>query len=501
MIASVAVAAPGFINISLHQEHLWQEVKAAITRGDDYGVVDTSGKNIMLEYGCPNTHKMPHIGHLFSYCYGESMVRIREAIGDNVFRENYQGDVGLHVAKCLWAYMKKNAAGQLDVSVMTLAEKVQLLQVCYQEGSLAYDDDPAAKVEIDTINTQIYKHDAAIESIWQETRQWSIDYYDQFEQRIGVSQNQHYYESQTSQAGEKIVRENIGTVFEEDAGAVIFRGEAHDVHTRVFINGKGNPTYEAKDLGLISLKLSEDFVFDEAVYTTGNEQNDYFKVMFKTFNLIFPQTVNKLRHIGFGMLNLTTGKMSSRTGNVVTAIDLVEMVKERVRTYIKENREYDEAETENIAETVAIGAIKYSFLKSAATKNVSFDLESSIAFDGNSGPYLQYTYARCQSVLKKAAVMVGEIVPTDLSSEEQSILRWIYQFPEAIQEAANQYSPHVMANYIFELAQRYSVFYNNNQIITEDAAVTNSRLALTSAVAQVLKNGLYLMGIEVAEKI
>lgn len=503
MVSAVEVAGPGFINLTIAPTVLWQEVVTVLRQGDAYGRETDQSRKVMFEYGCPNTHKMPHIGHLFSYCYGESMSRILEATGSTLFRENYQGDVGLHVARCLWGFMKDLGNNQAAAQSADLSGKVLLLQRCYQEGAQAYEDDANAKQEIDELNKKIYAQDPEVFGLWQETRQWSIDYYELFEQRIGSRFQQHFYESQSSVVGKEAVLQHVGDVFTEDQGAIIFRGEDYGLHTRVFINSHGNPTYEAKEVGLLALKLTEDFPFDLAVYSTAHEQNDYMKVAFKAIELIFPQVAGKLKHIGYGMVNLTTGKMSSRTGKIITAVDLIETVKDRVKEYIKEHRDYSEAEIEHISEIVAVGAIKYSFLRSAATKNIAFDIESSISFDGNSGPYLQYTYARCQSLLQKAGVdVVADSSPTqDWTTEELALLKWFYRYDEAIQEAAQQYSPHALAGYLFELAQRFSVFYNNQQIITENLAVTKNRLALTAGTAQILKNGLNLLGIEVANKI
>lgn len=492
-IEKAEAVKPGFINFFIRDAFFAKNVEAISKAGDAYGRITDAESKVMFEFGCPNTHKIPHIGHLFSYCYGESAVRLLEFTGHDVFRENYQGDVGLHVAKCLWVYQqdKREPAG--------LAEKVAYLSECYQRGSLAYDEDPAAKQAIDELNELIYKQDPTVHEDWQKTRQWSLDYYSQFEARIGSHFDRHYFESETSEDGLRVVKEHMGDIFQEDAGAVIFKGEEHGLHTRVFINKFGNPTYEAKDVGLITKKLAEDFKPSRYIYTTANEQNDYMRVVFKTFELIYPELSGKLKHIGFGMLNLTTGKMSSRAGNIVTAFSLVEMVKERVRAFIKENRNYSEAETESIAELVAIGAIKHSFLKSAATKNITFDLESSISFDGNSGPYLQYTYARCRSVLGKSTGTAGTV--TDLNSEERAVAKWLARFGDTIKDAADGYAPHILAGYLFELAQRYSYFYNQHQINSDDPSVSAKRLQLTAAVAQVLKNGLSLLGIEVVEKI
>lgn len=495
-ILKVEAAAPGFLNITLQPDYFLTTLAEALAAGESYGSSTLgAGRQIMLEFGTANTHKIPHIGHLFSYTYGESAARLLEFVGYDVIRDNYQGDVGPHVAKCLWAFQRNN----LDTSGMDLSAKIAYLQECYQQGSLAYDEDPEAKTAINQLNTKIYQRDPSVLADWEETRSWSLEYYQQFEARIGARFNKNYFESNIHALGTEIVRANIGKVFEESDGAVIFRGEPYGLHTRVFINQQGNPTYEAKDVGLITQK-KQDYTFDTAIVTTAVEQSEYFKVVLQAIHLIYPELKGKLKHIGFGLLNLTIGKMSSRTGNIVTAFSLVEIVKERVRQYIQEHRNYTPEEQERIAELVAIGAIKYSFLKSTATKNMTFDLESSIAFDGNSGPYLQYTYARIQSVLKKADQPAGEL-PTTLNPEELSVLRWLDRFPAVVEEAAETNAPHVLANYLFEIAQRYSYFYNQHQILSDDPKTTALRLQLTQAVGTVLKNGLNLLGIEVADKI
>jgi arginyl-tRNA synthetase len=493
--------APGFINFHLTPQYFLSVADKINQLGDDYGKSESDNtKKIMFEFGTPNTHKVPHIGHLYSYFYGESAVRLLEHSGYTVFRENYQGDVGLHVAKCLWAYMKN---GQPEPEA--LAEQVDCLQRCYQEGSQAYDENEAVKAEIDELNGKIYSEEPEIKAIWEKTRSWSVAYYKQFEERIGTHFDRYYYESETSRIGKETVEANIPEIFERDAGAVVFRGEQYGLHTRVFVNKLGNPTYEGKDIGLVALKRQE-FPFDLAIITTAVEQNDYWRVLTKAANLVFPDTEGKIQHIGFGMINLTTGKMSSRTGQIITAFSLIEMTKERVKQYISETRDYTAQEIEQIAEIVAIGAIKYSFLKSTAGKNITFDLESSIAFDGNSGPYLQYTYARCKSILAKAGeidktfVMDNPTVTT-LAPEELAVLRWLSRFDEIVEQSAKQYAPHYLCVYLFELAQKYSTFYNEHQVITDDAEIKSFRLQLTQATATVLKNGLNLLGIEVSEKI
>lgn len=516
---------PGFINFRLKNQFFLQELERVTQLGDEYGKSTTgAGRRILFEYGQPNTHKLPHVGHLFSYCYGESCTRLLEFTGHRVNRVNYQGDVGLHVAKCLWAYQKKIKDQGLkikDIEKMSLAEKIKYLQECYQHGAAAYEEDEQAKLEIEELNVAIYRSDPSIKTIWQETRDWSLASYRRLEQSLGIHYDRYYLESAVGPIGTEIVREKVGSIFEESDGAVIFRGEPYGLHTRVFINRFGNPTYEAKDIGLAQ-KKKEDFEFDLSVYTTASEQNEYWQVLAKVIELIWPWYKGKLKHIGFGLVSLTTGKMSSRTGDIVSAFELVEMTEAKIGQIVKANRNYSKQEIRQISEIVGLGAVKYSLLKSTATKNITFDLESSIDFAGNSGPYLQYTYARCQSILTKARlssstgppaggqdprlpqagrIQIPDQVGNDLNEEELSLLRWLYRFPEVVESAASDYAPHLLCNYLFELAQRYSLFYDRHTVLTDDRQLANFRLGLTAATGQILKTGLYLLGIEVADKI
>lgn len=464
----------GFINIRLKTEYLVDQLGKAVEIEKRL-----NGKKIMFEYGQPNTHKMPHIGHLFSYIYGESMCRILESSGALVRRVNYQGDVGLHVAKCLWAYSKTNSK---DPS--SLEDKVKLLQEMYQKGSRAYDEDKVAKEEIDGINKKIYDNDSNIVPLWQKTREWSVKYYQLFEKRIGARFDHYYFENQVARAGVKLIKDNTGGVFKKSEGAVVYEGS----HIRVFLTSEGNPTYEAKDLALEIQKM-RDWPCDTLVITTAVEQNEYFKVVFSALEEVEPNLIGKMKHIGFGMINLIGGKMASRTGNIIGAIDLV-------------NRVVSVSSTEE----VGLGAIKYAFLKKGAAQNMIFDLKQSVSMNGNSGPYLQYTHVRICSVLAKSQISKLKaqklsIEHLELSIEELNILRWIYRFPEVVGEAAEKYAPNLICNFLYELAQRYNTFYNKCSILNaQSSGERQFRLVLTKSVGEVLKKGLNLLGIDTPER-
>ena len=475
----------GFINFFLSKKVLIDELNKILKEKDKYARKTSKNFKILLEYGQPNTHKTPHIGHLFSYIYGESLARVLENEGNKINRANYQGDIGLHVAKCLFVVLQKQDE---EKKLKTLKEKVDFLQKCYVEGSKLYEEDKKIEKEIDDLNQKIYQKDSSVLSLWRETRNWSLEFYKTFEERLGIKYDKYYFESETAELGKKATKENLNKVFEESEGAIVFRGEKNGLHTRAFFNKLGSPTYEAKDLGLISLKKN-DYPFDLSLVATASEQNEYWKVVIKASALVFPELKNKLMHLEFGMINLVTGKMSSRKGVIVDAFSLFEEVKEQ----IKKDYKIDDV----LAEKIAQAAVKYSFLKSDVFKNIVFDLKTSINREGDSGPYLLYTYVRTQSLLKNDRAKTVDQKP-QLNEEETNILRTLYLHSEVIEKAAIHYSPHLIANYLTDLAQKFNLFYQKHPILKGESK--DFRLALSAAVGQVVKNGLHLLGIETVDK-
>src|SRR3989344_1410859 len=292
-------------------------------------------------------------------------------------------------------------------------------------------------------------------------------------------------------------------VCSKSEGAVVFEGKKYGLHTRVFINKLGLPTYEVKDLGLAPTKY-EDFPYDLSFIVTGNEVNEYFKVVFKALELINPDLVKKTKHVGHGMVRLPSGKMSSRTGNVLTGEWLLDETKHNMIAYIKESDKIQESDKESVAEVTAVGAVKYLLLKSGIGKDTIFDFKESLSFEGNSGPYLQYTYARCKSIIRKSLFSIFNfqsisklpITNYQLHQKELSILRTLYKFPEVVLDAGKNLTPNIICNYLFDLAQKFNLFYQKIPILNTKEEEKNFRLQLTKATSQVIKNGLHLLGIE-----
>lgn len=496
VVSKIDIAGPGFINFWLRTEWLTTSMIYIIEVRDKYGKSEQGkGKKVLIEFGQPNTHKLPHIGHFRSYSLGESLARIQEFLGNTVYRANYQGDIGLHVAKCLWGWKKLGLKEQNDLS-----ENIKLLQKAYEYGSSEYEASKKTQEEINELNLSLYHKDPSITDLWEKTRGWSLSYYDKLNKRLGTTYHKQYFETQTAEEGKRIVLENIGKVFEKSEGAIIFPGEKYDLHTRVFITEHGNPTYEAKDLGLIFLK-SKDFDYEYSLIATASEQTEYFKVVYKAASLIAPDLASKFKHIAFGMVTLKGGKLSSRTGNIISIDQLLEVVDEAL-VKLMDEKKYTQEQINAIREPLTIGASKYAILKNDASKNITFDLNVTVALDGNSGPYLQYTYARCKSVLSKENNISYEFKITnyEFKDKELNLLRTLYKFPEVVLEAGKNFSPNLIANYLYDLAQKYNLFYQKVPILNSEENEKQFRLALTAATAQVLKNGLTLLGIPVLEK-
>ncbi|MEN8252295.1 MAG: arginine--tRNA ligase, partial [Patescibacteria group bacterium] len=305
--------------------------------------------------------------------------------------------------------------------------------------------------------------------------------------------------SETWRMGEEIVRENVGNIFEESEGAIIFDGEKYGLHKRVFITAQGLTTYEAKEIGLAMLKKDRS-PSDLYVMTTAVEQEEYFKVVKKAIELIDPYFEGRLKHVPHGMMQLTSGKMSSRSGNVVTGESLIENAQEVAAKKVSERVEGDA--TSELIDMIAVAGIKFNILKQRVSKNIAYDPDTAISFEGDSGPYLQYTYARCKSVIEKAKEQnIKSVTDGVVCDKSQDIEKLLAQFGEVVERSSNEYASHHVANYVLELAHEYNAYYAENIIVDiKNPELSAYRVAVTVATAQVIKNALMLLGIRVPEQ-
>lgn len=484
-LEKVEVAGSGFINFFIKNEILLKN----ITQFSNLPKVG-EGKKILIEYGHTNPLKEVHIGHLRTFILGESLSRILEGVGDTVFRANYQGDIGLHIAKAIFGINKLG----LPSKELSLNEKAEFLGKAYALGNTEYETGTQAKLDIDSINKDLYLKDERYAQIYNLTRNWSLEYFEPIYQLLGVKYDKCFFESEVFEAGKQLVLDNVGKVFEKSEGAIIFPGEKLGLHNRVFITSAGNPTYEGKEVGLAKAEYAH-FKYDKAIHVVAHEQAGYFQVVFKAIEAVFPELKDKKYHLSYGLVDLKSGKMSSRSGNVVTVDDLFKIVSEKVREVMTQNKgEVDQ----EIVKQVAIGAIKFAYLKFSPSPNMVFDIDESVSLDGDSGPYVQYTYARIQSVLKNAKIEAKETKEVSLDDNERMLLRQLMYFQDIILEVSDNYHPNLLASYLIELARSYNLFYQKCRILASEKE--ELRLNLSSAVAKVLQTGLKLLGIEAPER-
>ena len=355
-IEKIEIAGAGFINFYLSKEFFVENMEEILNNKKFIENNLYKGKKVMVEYTQPNPFKPFHIGHLMSNAIGESISRLCEISGAKVTRANYQGDIGPHVAKAIYALMKY----AMPDNSLRVSEQAQFIGDCYVKGNEDYENDPEVKKEIDEINKKVYKRsDKKINEIYDWGRNITLEAFEEIYKILGTKFDKYYFESKVAPIGKKIVEENIGKVFEESDGAIVFKAEKYDpkLHTRVFINSKGLPTYETKELGLTLAKFEEENL-DLSIITTAVEQADYMKVVQKAIEQIHPDLENKMKHITHGMMRLSSGKMSSRMGNVVTGESLIEDAREEIVEKIKD-RDFTEEEKKQIASDVGVSALKY----------------------------------------------------------------------------------------------------------------------------------------------
>lgn len=489
-VASVTAAGPGFVNITLTRGAVATMLNDAAALKANWGRGDARvGERVAFEYSCPNPFKEMHAGHLMSTVIGEAGARFLENQGARVMRDTYGGDVGPHVAKTLWALQRKG-----------LSEPATSVEVgnAYVQGSRAYEESEEAKAEIDALNAALYtalakaedersEEERALLETWRHGRDVSLDANRAVWDALGTRFDYVLHESETTPIGKEIVLKALEAgIFKESEGAVIYDGEKKGLHTLVFLTSRGNPTYEAKDIGLAFLKEERLGPLDHSYITTASEQKGHFAVFLAALEEIAPELAQKTVHVPHGFLRLTTGKMSSREGNVVTAAGLIDEV---IQKAMEKN------EDPLVAKDVAIGAIKYMILRQAPGGDIVFDPETSLSLDGDSGPYLQYAVVRAKSVLAQTDVAPGI---DDLPEGTHDIERLLIRFPEVARRAETLRAPQQVTQYLTQLAGEWNSFYAAERI--RGGAHEAYKLVIASAFIATMENGLALLGIPVPER-
>lgn len=481
-IRQVSVAGPGFINLTLSDKKLWNQVIQT-------SIKSLEGQEILVEFGDPNPFKAMHLGHLYTAIVGDSIASLFEALGADVKRLSYHGDVGMHVAKCLWAVGEHIKWDIQKLNSLDLGDSD--ISNFYVIGAKAYKEDKTSAQAIEAVNVNIYsKNREDVNVIYDLIRTKSFEEFDKIFNSLGIKYNKRYLESQSATTGIKWVRQNTGTVFEESDGAIVYKGEKVGLHTRVFINSRKLPTYEAKDLGLAKLKQQDYPDASQSIIITANEQTEYFKVMLAALNEIEPALASKTTHIAHGFLSLTTGKMSSRSGNVFAATDLIAMVSDTTKSL------YPKADLQQTRTDLA--ALKYTFLKQRIGGDITFDINESVSLDGNSGPYIQYAYARASSILSKVTTLSDSWTDLVFEPGERTLVYKLSEYTEVIEKATNELMPHYICTYLYELSQDFNRFYEKSRVIGDPRQ--DLRIKLVDQYANILKSGLALLGIVAPKK-
>lgn len=528
---------PGFLNFISPDEYFLNTV--ASYRDNFVEKISCNkylDETIVCEYSDPNPFKVLHVGHLYTSVAGDSIAKLYEYAGAKVVRANFGGDVGLHVAKTIYAIcnnarlanspqaasfepvdLRSSAsqgavvAGELrSFSAVAsegpakdyLSELVNNLTIeeiakAYVEGTRAYEEDKEAKKKITELNKEIYRinkeniHEGVVAEIYWRGRELSYQYFDDFYAGIGVKFDKYYPESSVADLGLCKVKEQLKAgVYELSNGATVFEGEKFGLHTRVFINKEGVPTYEAKDVGLIFTKWA-DYHFDKSIVITGNEQLDYMKVVLKSIEQYAPELVERTTHLTHGMVRLPGNeKMSSRKGNFLKAVDVLKMISDNL-AQIKDK----------VDKKVVLAATKYSFLKNKLGGDIIFDPKESVSMSGNSGVYLLYSAVRAKKILSKIdfnGKPFDNKKVFELGIFEKNLVKKMIQYKDVLAEAVDGMAPHLLCNYIYDLSQEFSRFYENVKVAESENE--NILGGFVQVYYKIMEHALGILGIEIPEE-
>ncbi len=493
-------ATNGYLNLFFTtSKYAKRVVDTVMDEGGNFGRGSDRNKKVMVEYSQPNTHKSFHVGHLRNVILGGSVCRILEFTGFEVIRANYLGDIGLHVVKWMWNYLKNHAGEQPGEN------KTHWMNDIYAEADQLFQE-PENEAEVRALYARWNAKDPEIVALWEKTRQWSLEGFEQIYEQLGESFDRIYFESEVEDSGivfiEKLIEMGIakderpeGPVF-IDLDAI--EGTQDEYRVLVVLRSDGSSLYATKDLPL-AIKKFEDYDLDESIYVIDARQSLYMKQVFKTLGILGYEWADKLYHLAYELVNLPGNvTMASREGTVVLFDDLVIEATSRAKAIVEaKNPELTEAQKDAIAEAVALGALKYTMLSRDNMKVVTFDWDAALDFNGQAAPYIQYAHVRAGSILRKAGEESPKTCefPDELEKSEVDLIELMTRLPNEVQRASSEFRPLAIANLAFEMAKTFNDFYNTCQVLNTEPEIRAYRLRLVAAAKQVIATCLNLLGI------
>ena len=477
-----------FINKNLFAEQV-------LEIDENFGKQKNKGK-IMVEFPSPNTNKPLHLGHLRNMSIGESVSRILEFSGSKIIRANLYNDRGVHICKSMLAYKKWGGKKTPEKEKVKSDHLVGDFYVLFNKK---LKENPKLDEEAQEMLRKWESGDKETIELWKKMNSWALSGFKETFKLIGLNFDKEYYESRIYRKAKEIVDLGIKKkVFRrKDDGAVIINLESENLGEKVILRADGTSIYITQDLYLAKLK-DDEFNLDGSIYVVGNEQNYHFQVLFNILKRLEFKSASKLHHLSYGMVNLPEGRMKSREGNVVDADDLIEKMRDLAKHELKKRYKLNKKEMDSRALKIALASIKYMLLKIDIEKDMIFNPEEAISFEGDTGPYLQYTYARASSILKKSKTHKEKLKIPELSESEIKLIKELLNFKDISEQAEKNLSPHLIANYSFHLAQAFNEFYHSSKVIgSENEAF---RLELIKKFRIVMSNSLNLLGIDVLEE-
>ena len=494
-------AVKGYLNLYFSTSRYAQlVVDTVLEEGKNYGKSESLGKTVMVEYSQPNTHKSFHVGHLRNVILGGSVCRLLEFAGYDVIRANYLGDIGLHVVKWMWNYLKNHRGEEPGEN------KTHWMNDIYAEADRLYQE-PENEAEVRELYARWNAKDPEVVALWKKTRQWSLEGFKQIYDQLGEDFDRIYFESEVEEPGVKLVEEMVKNGLAQDLRPeepVIINLDARagtndEYRVLVLLRSDGSSLYATKDLPL-AIKKFEEYDLDESIYVIDVRQSLYMKQIFKTLEILGYDWADKLYHLAYELVNLPGNvTMASREGTVVLFDDLISEATRRAREIVEQkNPELSEMAKDEISEAVALGALKYTMLSRDNTKVVTFDWDAALDFNGQAAPYIQYAHVRAESILRKAGgpLPVEASFPSGLVKAEVDLIELLTRLPQDVLNAAEDFRPLSIANLAFDLAKAFNDFYNTCQVLNAEPDVRAYRLRLVAAAQQVIAISLDLLGIK-----